>query len=148
MSSSDPRKVISRDIVVASPPGAIFDLLADPRRHHEIDGSGSVVASQIDAPERLSLGARFGMKMRIVVPYRITNEVVEFEEGRRIAWRHLGGHVWRYVLEPVEGGTKVTEQFDWTNNRSPIMLRIMRAQENNTQSIDKTLQNLRDRFAR
>lgn len=148
MSSSDPRKVISRDIVVASPPGAIFDLLADPRRHHEIDGSGSVVASQIDAPERLSLGARFGMKMRIVVPYRITNEVVEFEEGRRIAWRHLGGHVWRYVLEPVEGGTKVTEQFDWTNNRSPIMLRIMRAQENNTQSIEKTLQNLRDRFAR
>jgi hypothetical protein len=146
MKPSDPNKVVSRETVVPSPPGAIFDLLADPRRHCEIDGSGSVRQSEIDAPERLSLGARFGMKMRIVVPYRITNEVVEFEEGRRIAWRHFGGHVWRYILEPVAGGTKVTEQFDWTNNRSPLMLRVMRAQENNAKSIERTLENLRERF--
>ena len=146
MKPSDPDKVVSRETVVPSPPGAIFDLLADPRRHCEIDGSGSVRQSEIDAPERLSLGARFGMKMRIVVPYRITNEVVEFEEGRRIAWRHFGGHVWRYILEPVAGGTKVTEQFDWTNNRSPLMLRVMRAQENNAKSIERTLENLRERF--
>ena len=146
MKPTDPNKVVSRETVVPSPPGAIFDLLADPRRHSEIDGSGSVVQSQVDAPERPSLGAKFGMKMRIVVPYRMTNEVVEFEEGRRIAWRHFGGHVWRYILEPVEGGTKVTEQFDWTNNRSPLMLRVMRAQENNAKSIEKTLDNLRARF--
>ncbi len=146
MKPSDPNKVVSRETVVPSPPGAIFDLLADPRRHCEIDGSGSVRQSEIDAPERLSLGARFGMKMRIVVPYRITNEVVEFEEGRRIAWRHFGGHVWRYILEPVAGGTKVTEQFDWTNNRSPLMLKVMRAQENNAKSIERTLENLRERF--
>ena len=74
------------------------------------------------------------------------NEVVEFEEGRRIAWRHFGGHVWRYILEPVAGGTKVTEQFDWTNNRSPLMLKVMRAQENNAKSIERTLENLRERF--
>ena len=146
MKPSDPNKVVSRETVVPSPPGAIFDLLADPRRHCEIDGSGSVRQSEIDAPERLSLGARFGMKMRIVVPYRITNEVVEFEEGRRIAWRHFGGHVWRYILEPVAGGTKVTEQFDWTNNRSPLMLKVMRAQENNAKAIERTLENLRERF--
>jgi hypothetical protein len=146
MKPTDPNKVVSRETVVPSPPGAIFDLLADPRRHCEIDGSGSVRQSEIDAPERLSLGARFGMKMRIVVPYRITNEVVEFEEGRRIAWRHFGGHVWRYILEPVAGGTKVTEQFDWTNNRSPLMLKVMRAQENNAKSIERTLENLRERF--
>ncbi|MFM2047327.1 MAG: hypothetical protein RL383_1404 [Actinomycetota bacterium] len=146
MKPTDPDKVISRETVVPSPPGAIFDLLADPRRHCEIDGSGSVRGSEVDAPERLSLGARFGMKMRIVVPYRMTNEVVEFEEGRRIAWRHLGGHVWRYILEPVSGGTKVTEQFDWTNNRSPLMLRVMRAQEYNAKSIERTLEKLRERF--
>lgn len=146
MKPSDPDKVVSRETVVPSPPGAIFDLLADPRRHCEIDGSGSVRRSEIDAPERLSLGARFGMKMRIVVPYRITNEVVEFEEGRRIAWRHFGGHVWRYILEPVAGGTKVTEQFDWTNNRSPLLLKVMRAQENNAKAIERTLENLRERF--
>ena len=41
------------------------------------------------------------MKMKIGAPYKILNEVVEFEEGRRIAWRHFAGHIWRYILEPV-----------------------------------------------
>ena len=146
MKPTDPDKVVSRETVVPSPPGAIFDLLADPRRHCEIDGSGSVVQSAIDAPERLSLGAKFGMKMRIVVPYRMTNEVVEFEEGRRIAWRHFGGHIWRYILEPVDGGTKVTEQFDWNTNKSPLILRLTKAAGRNGKSIEKTLANLQKMY--
>ena len=136
---SDPSKVISRSIVVPAPPGEIFEILADPRRHGEIDGSGSVKGARDRAPQRLSLGATFGMDMRIGVPYRITNTVVEFEENRRIAWQHFGGHVWRYSLEPVDGGTKVTEEFDWTNNRSPLMLRLMNAQKRNALSIERTL---------
>lgn len=147
MSQTSP-KVISRSVVVAGPPGEIFEILADPSRHSEIDGSGSVKGARDGAPQRLSLGATFGMDMRIGMPYRITNTVVEFEENRRIAWRHFGGHVWRYVLEPVEGGTRVTEEFDWTNNRSPLALRLMNAQKRNAASIEKTLQNLQDRFAR
>jgi hypothetical protein len=139
-------KIISRSIIVPAPAHDIFELLADPRRHGEIDGSGSVKSAHDNAPLRLSLGATFGMDMRIGVPYRITNTVVEFEEDRRIAWRHLGGHVWRYVLEPTEGGTRVTEEFDWENNRAPLFLKIMRAQKNNTVAIEKTLQNLKARF--
>ena len=139
-------KVVSRSIVVPAGAQEIFDLLADPRRHSEIDGSGSVKDAQVSAPERLSLGATFGMDMRIGVPYKITNTVVEFEEGRRIAWRHFGGHIWRYVLEPADGGTKVTEDFDWATNRAPIMLRVMRAQSRNAVSIERTLQNLKARF--
>ena len=139
-------KVVSRSIVVPAGAQEIFDLLADPRRHSEIDGSGSVKDAQVSAPARLSLGATFGMDMRIGVPYKITNTVVEFEEGRRIAWRHFGGHIWRYVLEPADGGTKVTEEFDWATNRAPIMLRVMRAQSRNAVSIERTLQNLKARF--
>ena len=146
--STETEKVVRRSIVVPAPPGEIFEILADPSRHSEIDGSGSVKGARTDAPQRLSLGAQFGMDMRIVLPYRMTNTVTEFEENRRIAWRHLGGHEWRYLLEPVDGGTKVTEEFDWTHNRAPLMLKLMNAKVRNAESIEKTLQNLKDRFAR
>jgi hypothetical protein len=55
--------------------------------------------------------------------------------------------VWRYILEPAEGGTKVTEQFDWNTNKSPIMLKVMNAVEKNGVSIQKTLDNLVKRFS-
>lgn len=142
MNTPDPKKIISRSTIVPAPAQAIFDLLADPRRHSEIDGSGSVQSANTDAPQRLALNSTFGMKMRIGLPYRIENTVVEFEEGRRIGWRHLGGHIWRYILEPVDGGTRVTEQFDWNTNRAPLMLKVMRAESNNAKSIERTLQNL------
>lgn len=147
MSKSDPAKIVSHSIVVPAPAQDIFNLLADPRRHCEIDGSGSVKEAKVDAPARLSLNAKFTMNMRIGLPYRMTNTVVEFEEGRLIGWRHFGGHVWRYVLEPVEGGTKVTEQFDWNTNRSPLFLKLMKAVENNSVSIQRTLENLVKRFS-
>jgi len=147
MSTSNPAKIVSHSVVVPAPAQDIFNLLADPRRHSEIDGSGSVKAAKINAPERLSLGAKFGMDMKIGLPYKITNEVVEFEEGKQIGWRHFGGHIWRYILEPVEGGTKVTEQFDWNTNKSPLMLKVMNAVDNNSKSIQKTLDNLVKRFS-
>jgi hypothetical protein len=78
------------------------------------------------------------------VPYRITNRVVEFEEGRRIAWKHFGGHVWRYVLEPQGDGssTKVTEQFDWTTARSRLFIKLSGYPERNRKSMEKTLERL------
>ena len=125
----------------------IFDLLADPKRHADIDGSGSVKAAQSDAPTRLSLGAKFGMDMKIGAPYKITNEVVEFDEGKRIAWRHFGGHVWRYILEPTDGGTLVTEQFDYNGSKSQLMLRAINAPGRNKKSMIATLDRLAKLFA-
>ncbi|HYI53768.1 MAG TPA: SRPBCC family protein [Microlunatus sp.] len=140
--------IVSATRTVAAPAAAIFDLLATPRRHSEIDGSGSVRGVQDRTPERLSVGARFGMEMRIGLPYKILNEVVEFDEPTRIAWRHFGGHVWRYLLEPVdEEHTRVTEQFDPTGSRSPAVLAVMRARRRNAKSINATLDRLQ-RWAR
>ena len=124
----------------------IFDLLADPRRHAAIDGSGTVRAAQDDVPERLALGAKFGMRMRQGVPYSMTDEVVEFDEPRQIAWRHLGGHVWRYRLEPAEGGTLVTEEFDWGPSRAPWLLKLTRAAGRNRKAIDAPLARLAEHF--
>jgi hypothetical protein len=145
--TSDPAKVVSRSTIVPAPAQMIFDLLADPRRHGEIDGSGSIQSAQINAPERLSLNATFGMQMKIGLSYKITNTVVEFEEGKTIAWRHFGGHIWRYILEPVDGGTKVTEQFDWNKSKSPLILKLRKSPQDNAKSIEKTLENLVKRFA-
>ena len=145
--TSDPAKIVSRSTIVPAPAQLIFDLLADPRRHGEIDGSGSIQSAQINAPERLSLNATFGMQMKIGLSYKITNTVVEFEEGKTIAWRHFGGHIWRYILEPVDGGTKVTEQFDWNKSKSPLVLKLRNSPQENAKSMEKTLENLVKKFS-
>ena len=137
---------LSRSAVVPARPAQVFDLLADPRRHAEIDGSGTVRAA-LRGPERLRLGARFGMRMRLGLPYVVRNEVVELVPDRRIAWRHLGHHVWRYELEPHEGGTRVTETFDWSTSRSPRALEALGIPARNARSIDATLSRLVERFA-
>ena len=110
---SGPR-VVSDSVVVDAPASVVFDILADPRQHQRIDGSGSLQGS-LSGPARLEKGSRFGMDMKMFgLPYKIRNTVVELEDDRRIAWRHFGGHRWRYVLEPLDGGTKVTESFDYS----------------------------------
>ncbi len=113
MSDSHP-KVISESVDIEAPAGVVFAILADPRQHARIDGSGSVQLL-LKGPDRLSKGATFGMDMKLFgLPYKIRNTVVEYAEDSQIAWRHFGGHRWRYVLEPTETGTRVTESFDYS----------------------------------
>jgi hypothetical protein len=137
---------ISETVHVAAPPGAIFDLLADPSRHAEIDGSGTVRGPLGGDGRRLALGSRFGMRMRIRLPYVIRNEVVEFDEDRRIAWRHWHRHVWRWELEPTATGTEVTETFDYAPSLAPWALERAGLVDKNAVAIRRTLENLRRRF--
>lgn len=141
-----PDRVERRSVVVNATPGQVFDLLADPSRHQEFDGSGTVRAARDSAPARLSLGAKFGMSMKLGVPYVIANTVVDFVEDELIAWRHFGRHVWRYRLEEVDGGTKVTEEFDWRTALFPPALKMIKAPQTNAESIEKTLTRLADSF--
>ena len=72
-------KIVSETRTIAAPAEIIFDVLADPARHVEIDGSDTVQQTRMESPERLSLDAKFGMKMKFFgLPYRISNVVVEF----------------------------------------------------------------------
>jgi uncharacterized protein YndB with AHSA1/START domain len=138
-------RTVSASTVVAAPPDAVFALLANPHRHHEFDGSGTVRRA-VSGPRRLALGDRFGMDMKIMFPYRITNQVVEFEPDRRIGWRHLGKAVWRYELEPAPGGTLVTETFDYDGSPIARGIELFGFPKGNAKSIRDTLRRLREIF--
>ena len=153
---TDPRDIESAERVISATPEAIFALLADPSRHQEIDGSGSVHEAKVSTA-RVKLGDEFGMAMKRGVPYSTTNTVVEFEDDRRIAWKtcsknfvgnFLGGPIWRYELEPVEGGTRVREIWDISETKAEKpLLRLGLVHKDVRKSMEKTLDKLEKLFA-
>ena len=107
-------KIKSARIIIQASSSEIFSLLANPRRHKDIDGSQTITAN-VSGPEVLVLGSKFGMKMRLGITYWIRNTVVEYKKDELIAWRHLGQWRWRYELVDLGNGrTQVTESFDGT----------------------------------
>ena len=145
--------VVSVERVVPAGPAAIFALVADAARHPEIDGSGSVRQVKAGAPQRLSLGSTFGMSMKLGVSYSMVSTVIEFEEGRRIAWqsrpkgfvgKFVGGRIWRYELEPVEGGTLVRESWDISEDHQRALLRHGSVAKQTAQSMTTTLEKIEE----
>jgi uncharacterized protein YndB with AHSA1/START domain len=137
---------VSVSRVIKASPEVIFDVLADPAKHAEIDGSGMVQQLRGEG-SRLELGSKFGMDMKFgPMPYRISSTVVEFEENRLIAWAHLGKHRWRYELEPTEvdgePATEVTETFDWSTAVVPKAIEVAGYPKKHPPSMDATLERL------
>jgi uncharacterized protein YndB with AHSA1/START domain len=132
--------------LIPAPPDKIFELLVDPSQHRVIDGSGTVRDVK-GSSERLTLGSKFGMSMKMGIPYSMVSEVIEFEPDRRIAWqsrppssigaRFGGGRIWRYELEPVEGGTLVRESWDISQEKIKAIVRP--ARKRTRESMEKTL---------
>jgi uncharacterized protein YndB with AHSA1/START domain len=119
---TEDRDVVTVERTIPAPADKIFALLRDPARHREVDGSGTVRDAKGET-EPLELGTSFGMSMKMGVPYSMVSTVVEYEPDRRIAWqtrgpgpigKYVAGRIWRYELEPVEGGTLVKESWDIT----------------------------------
>ena len=99
-------------IEIKAPASKIFDFISSPNNHPLMDGSGTVKGT-FKGPDKLYLGAKFGMKMRLGIPYFVTNQVVKFKENHVIAWRHLMKNVWRYELQKIDDNTTlVIESWD------------------------------------
>jgi uncharacterized protein YndB with AHSA1/START domain len=82
------RNQVSRSVEVNAPAAELFAAVADPRRHHEVDGSGTV-RGNIKCPAQMVPGAKFSTKMRMFgVPYRITSTVTAIRPDELIEWRH------------------------------------------------------------
>jgi uncharacterized protein YndB with AHSA1/START domain len=141
--------VISAEKVIKAPPEAIFALVADASQHPSIDGSGTVKQVKAGAPQRLSIGSKFGMSMKLGIPYSMVSTVVEFEENRRIAWqsrapgivgKFTAGRIWRYELEPEgDGTTRVRESWDISQDYQRRFLRLGGLPEKTRKNMQKTL---------
>ena len=143
---------ISRTVEVQAPAPELFAIVADPTRHHEVDGSGTV-RGNIRAPAKFAVGARFSTRMRMYgVPYRITSTVTGLVPDKLIEWRHPVGHHWRWEFEALSPTrTRVTETFDYRDTgRVKDGLKYyerMGFAKRNAAGIEATLSKLRDRYA-
>jgi uncharacterized protein YndB with AHSA1/START domain len=111
-------QVVSASREIAAEPGHIFELIADPSQQPRWDGNDNLA----EAPAGQRVHHAGDMFTMLLTHGGIReNHVVEFDEGRRMAWRPAEpgleppGHLWRWELEPVGASrTKVTHTYDWT----------------------------------
>lgn len=117
---------IEVDRAIAAEPAAIFEVLRSPDGHVQIDASGMLMSSTGEPAS--GVGDTFVVHMDRdslrdfdLGEYDVTVVITEFEQDREIAWTIDGqiqppiGHVYGYRLEPIEGGTKVTSYYDWSD---------------------------------
>jgi uncharacterized protein YndB with AHSA1/START domain len=114
----DGTRVVSASRDISAGAARIFELIADPAEQPRWDGNANL--SEAPSGQRVrAVGAVF--TMTLTGGQVRENHVVEFDEGRRIAWRpsepglRPPGHLWRWELEPVgSSSTRVTHTYDWT----------------------------------
>jgi uncharacterized protein YndB with AHSA1/START domain len=117
MAETEPRIVSAvRDIAASA--ATIFELIADPALQSRWDGNDNLAEA---APGQRVHAVGDVFTMGITTGAVRENHVVEFEEGRLIAWRpaEVGkpppGHLWRWELVPMDDNhTRVTHTYDWT----------------------------------
>jgi hypothetical protein len=111
---------------VAADPATIFRLLCAPQGHVAIDSSGMLMDATGEPVA--AVGDSFVVHMDREAlndyplgRYDVTVTIATFVPDREIAWTVIGqirppiGHVYGYVLEPVEDGTLVTSYYDWSS---------------------------------
>ncbi len=137
-------RVVSAARVIAAPAAEIFELIADPAKQPTWDGNDNLAQA---APGQRVHAVGDVFTMTLTMGQDRENHVVEFEEGRRIAWRpaEVGseplGHLWRWELEPREdGSTLVTHTYDWTDLTDEK--RLVRARATSEDKLTASLERL------
>jgi uncharacterized protein YndB with AHSA1/START domain len=124
---TDVPRVASASREIAASADRIFEFIADPAQQPRWDGNDNLAEAQ---PGQRVRGEEDVFTMTLTGGNIRENHIVEFEEGRRIAWlpsepgRRPPGHLWRWELEPLtETRTRVTHTYDWSQltdeNRLP-----------------------------
>jgi hypothetical protein len=116
---------MSVERTIAASPEQIFELLCDPQGHVAIDSSGMLISAEGDPVSKV--GDSFVVHMdrealndyplgqydvNVVITALIANRQIEWTITGRI--RPPLEHVYGYLLEPVDGGTRVTSYYDWS----------------------------------
>jgi uncharacterized protein YndB with AHSA1/START domain len=140
----DVPRVVSVSREIAAGPDQIFELIADPERQPSWDGNDNLAEAAAGQRVR-AVGEVF--TMRLTGGAIRENHVVEFDEGRLVAWRPAPvgeappGHLWRWELEPAgESRTRVTHTYDWT--RLTDETRLKRARSTTADNLRASLDRL------
>jgi uncharacterized protein YndB with AHSA1/START domain len=128
--NTEASRVVSASREIAAPADTIFKLIADPSLQPRWDGNDNLAEARSGQRVR-AVGDVF--TMMLTMGSLRANHVVEFEEGRVIAWRPSEpgkkppGHLWRWQLEPLdESRTLVTHTYDWSRLTDEMRLPIAR----------------------
>ncbi|RBO94217.1 SRPBCC family protein [Nocardia puris] len=115
---TDVPRIVSASRDIAASAADLFELIADPAQQPRWDGNDNLAES---APGQRVRAVGEIFRTTLTVGAVRENHIVEFTEGRRIAWRPAEpgkqppGHLWRWELEPVgDTLTRVTHTYDWT----------------------------------
>jgi uncharacterized protein YndB with AHSA1/START domain len=137
-------RVVSASREITATPELIFELIADPAQQPRWDGNHNLATAATGQRVRRA-GDMF--TMTLTSGGIRENHVVEFDEGRRIAWtpaepgRRPPGHLWRWELEPIgASGTRATCTYDWT--RLTDSKRLQRAQATTAERLLDSLDRL------
>lgn len=112
------QRISSASLEIAASAGRIFEFIAEPTQQPRWDGNYNL-AEAVDGQRVRAVGDVF--TMTTTKGNVRENHVVEFDAGRRIAWKPAEpgqdppGHLWRWELEPMgPSRTRVTHTYDWT----------------------------------
>ncbi|MFC7489286.1 MULTISPECIES: SRPBCC family protein [unclassified Knoellia] len=119
--TNDTQITVSRTI--DAPAQAIFDVLSNPQRHPDLDGSGFV--RSVEQADRIKqVGDVFTMNMtgdHMGGDYQTDNHVTGYDENSLLAWQSTPagaepfGWEWVWRLEQQgPGQTLVTHTYDWS----------------------------------
>ncbi len=140
----DDSRIVSTSRLIKAPAATVFELIADPARQPEWDGNDNL---QSAAPGQRVRGVGDVFLMTLTHDHAVReNHVVEFEEGRLMAWRpsEVGGpqpgHLWRWEVEPSGDGCLVTHTYDWSQLTDES--RLKRAQATSAATLMASLDRL------
>ncbi|WP_413544308.1 SRPBCC family protein [Citricoccus nitrophenolicus] len=140
---------VSYRIRIQAPAAELYSILANPHRHHEVDGSATVQYAKT-GPDLVSVGDEFSVAMKkFGVPYTMTLVVTAADEDELVEWKHPGGHRWRWRFEDQgDGSTVVTETFDysWTRHVVARGYELTRRPQDNAKGIRASLTRLAGRY--
>ena len=137
-------RVVSASGEIAAGADRIFELIADPAQQPRWDGNDNLAEARTGQRVR---GSGDVFTTTLSNGQMRENHVVEFNEGRRIAWlpaepgREPPGHRWRWELEPVDDAhTRVTHTYDWSELTDEK--RLVRARATTTDMLQASLTRL------
>jgi uncharacterized protein YndB with AHSA1/START domain len=124
-------KSISVQRTIDASTAQVFDLLSNPARHAEIDGSGFVVSDE--KTDRITgSGQVFRMNMtgdHMGGDYQTDNTVTGYDANHLLAWQTAPADTdppgWQWVWELTAQGSDATDvrlTYDWSNVTDPAIL--------------------------